>query len=634
MQPPPSPPPDDKPLSVFGRLRFVVGEARKVIVSVPRAFHLVWDAGPGLTSALLVLNVVSALFPAAVLWFTKLVIDSITHLAATGATAADSRRLTHLILYLAGLWVLQGGLGAFSNALTGILRFQVEQHTQILIMRKCGELDIVFFENPKNLDMLENATRGAMMSAWTLVWMLFSLVQTLITLLTFIGLLVRLSWVAALVVAVTTAPQMVASSYFARRRWAMNTARAEDSRLRFYLTWLTGQRDPAKEIRVFGLLEAFLERFRFYCRKFFLQERGLEGRRETVNFVLSFLGNAGAAGIWIYVALRAVARVLSMGDVVLYTQAVSAARGSLVSIFTQGGQLYEQTLFLGNLFTLLDLDPLSIDGALRPPEGSTERWGTRQVPAELTEGIEFRHVSFRYPGTDHDVLKDVSFRLRPAESVALVGRNGAGKTTVVKLLARLYDPIEGQILLEGRELREYDIKALRQCFGVIFQDFVRYALTARENIGFGQVERVNDLPRVQQAAGKAGADEVIERLPNQYECYLGRQFMGLGEDLSGGEWQKLALARAYMRESPILILDEPTASLDAFAEYEVYKSFEEMTAGRMSVFISHRFSTVRVAKHILVLDEGGLVDEGTHDDLMARDGLYAAMFNVQAERYR
>ena len=611
-------------------------EIRKIVVSVPRAFGLVWRAGPGLTAALLLINFLSAFFPVLTLWLTKLAIDRIALLAdqAANGPPVELRPLWVLIGGLGVVWLVHRAMDTLSNTLSGLLRFQVEVHTQTLIMRKCADLDIVFFENPKNLDILENATRGAMMSAWTLVWMLFSLVRTIVTLGTFLVALVRLHWLAMAAVALTTAPQMLASSYFARRRWQMMTDRAEDSRLRFYLTWLTSQRDPAKEVRVFGLSDYLIERFRFYCQKFFKQERGLEGRREITNFCLGALGNVGAVGVWVYVALRAVARTITMGDVVFYTQAVSSCQGNLLSLFTQGGQLYEQTLFLGNLFALLDLKSVEIEGALRGPEGSSRRWGDLPAPVQVRQGIEFRNVSFRYPGSEKWVLRHVSFWMRPGESVALVGRNGAGKTTLVKLLVRLYDPTEGEILLDGRSLREYDLDGLRRFFAVIFQDYTRYWLTLRENIGFGDVGRVEDLGQVKQASGKAGVQEIAERLPQQYETYLARQFMGLGEGLSGGEWQKVALGRAYMRDCPVLVLDEPTAALDAFAEYEVYKGFAEMTAERIAVFISHRFSTVRMARNILVLDNGELVEEGTHEALLARKGLYASMFETQAERYR
>ena len=360
----------------------------------------------------------------------------------------------------------------------------------------------------------------------------------------------------------------------------------------------------------------------------------METRRETTGLFLGLLGNAGNVGIWVYVALRAVGGTLTMGDVVFYTQAADTCQGNLLSLFTQGGQLYEQTLFLGNLFALLDLKPSEIAGALKGPDGSPRRWGDLPAPGRLLEGIEFRGVSFRYPGSDKWVLHGVSFSMRPGETLALVGRNGAGKTTLVKLLLRLYDPEEGEILLDGRSLREYDLDSLRQCFGVIFQDYTRFFLTLRENIGFGQVKWVNELERVKQASGKAGAEEIADRLPDQYETYLGRQFTGLGEDLSGGEWQKVALARAYMRDCPILVLDEPTAALDAFAEHEIYKGFARTSAGRTVLLISHRFSTVRIAGHILVLENGILVEEGSHEALLNKNGLYASMFETQAERYR
>jgi ATP-binding cassette subfamily B protein len=472
------------------------------------------------------------------------------------------------------------------------------------------------------------------MSAWNLVWMLFSFARTMVTLAAFLVVLARLHWLAMLVVALTTAPQMIASSYFARRHWKIRTDLAEESRLRFYLSGLMTQRDPAKEIRIFALADYFLERFRFYWRNFFRREIGLANRREAVNFFLGALSSLGAVGVWIYIAWRAVARTITIGDVVLYTQAASSCQGNLVELFTQGGQFYEQSLFLGNLFALFDLHPAELEGALRGPEGSGGHSGSRPIPVPLRQGIEFKNVSFRYPGSDKWVLRNVSFHLPPDHSVALVGRNGAGKTTLVKLLVRLYDPTEGEILLDGHSLRDYDLASLRRLFAVIFQDYTRYWLTLRENVGFGDVPRVEDLAQVQQAAEKAGAQEIAERLPSAYETYLARQFMGLGEDLSGGEWQKVALARAYMRDSPILVLDEPTAALDAFAEFELYQSFDKMTAGRLAVFISHRFSTVRMAKHILVLEQGELVEEGSHDELLGRGGLYASMFRTQADRYR
>ena len=300
----------------------------------------------------------------------------------------------------------------------------------------------------------------------------------------------------------------------------------------------------------------------------------------------------------------------------------------LESFFRAIGRLYEDTLFAENLLSFLDLSPDSVEGALSRGNQSQIR-----VPRPIQQSIEFRNVSFHYPRSDRLVLKDLSFTLRPEETIAVVGENGAGKTTLVKLLARFYDPSEGVILLDGKDLREYDLEDLRHQIGVIFQDFIRYDLTVKENIGLGQIEHVDNMNRIVHASEQGGTSSLIAGLPKGFDTVLGRTFEE-GVDLSGGEWQRLALSRAFMRDAPILILDEPTAALDAFAEYEIYERFAELTGGKMTIFISHRFSTVRMASHILVLQNGELIEEGSHDGLMREEGQYARMFNIQAERYR
>jgi len=617
-------------------LGFVLQELRRAVLAVPRAFGLLWQAAPLLTGLLGAVTLVQAFFPVVTLWLTKLTIDRIALLVRSAGpiSAQDLRPLWMWLGLLGGVWLAESLFDALSSLLNNLLQFQVEQHTQTLVFRKCTELDIAFFENPKNLDMLENASRGAMMSAWSLLWMLFSLLRTAITLGTFLVVLARLHWLALVIVAITTAPQLPVSSYFARKRWRMATNRAEDSRLRYYLSWLMSQRAPSKELRAFALGGYLLERFKAFSRKFFRQELVLRRQQEISTLGLQLLGYLTTLGIWVYVALRAIARTITLGDVVLYTQAVTSCQNNLVRVFTQGSQFYEQVLFLGNLFALLDLKPREIEGALKGPENAAERWGNRPVPAQIQQGIEFRRVSFRYPGCEDWVLREVSFFLPADQSVAIVGPNGAGKTTLIKLLVRLYDPTEGEVLLDGHNLREYDLAGLRRLFAVIFQDYTRFCLTLRENIGFGDVAQVENLEQVAQASDKAGIENIAERLPNKYETYLARQFMGIGEDLSDGEWQKVALARAYMRNSPAIVLDEPTAALDAFAEHEVYQTFQEMAGKRMIIFISHRFSTVRMADHILVLDNHSLVETGSHESLLARRGLYATMFETQAERYR
>jgi ATP-binding cassette, subfamily B, bacterial len=616
--------------------RFILGELRRALISIPRAFGLVWNAGPLLTFALMIITLLQSFLPITLLWITKLAIDRIVSLATHqgGPAAAELRSLWLLLGLMGGAWLMESIFDALNGILSNLLQFQVEQHTQALVFEKCSELDIAFFENPKNLDILENASRGAMMSSWSLLWTLFSLLRTFIALCSFLFVLARLHWLALLVAALTTTPQLGVASYFARRRWKIMLDRAEDSRLRYYLSWLMTQRAPSKEIRTFDLAGAFIERFKFFSRKFFGQELILQRRRQFSNLATWIFGYLGAIGIWAYVALRAIARTITIGDVYLYTQALGNSQSYLVSIFSESSQFYEQVLYLGNLFALLDLKPQEVEGALRGPEGVKERWGNRPAPERIRQGIEFRRVSFRYPGCENWILREVSFFLAPDESVAIVGPNGAGKTTLIKLLVRLYDPSEGDIFLDGHNLREYDLPGLRRLFAIIFQDYTRFYLTLRENIGYGDVTQAGNLDKVDVAAKKAGLQNIVERLPQHYETYLARQFIGLGEDLSDGEWQKVALARAYMRDCPVIVLDEPTASLDAFAEHEVYETFQKMAGKRMVIFISHRFSTVRMADHILVLENHSLVEEGTHEALLSREGLYASMFETQAGRYR
>jgi ATP-binding cassette, subfamily B, bacterial len=487
-----------------GRWVFFGREMKRVMISVPRAFGLVWRAGPLLTCLLMFITLVQAFFPIVTLWITKLTLDHIYFLVQHGPplVSADFHPLWVLLAWLGIVWMADSLFGALSSLLNSLLQFQVEQHTQALIFGKCTELDIAFFENPKNLDVLENATKGALMSSWSLLWMLFSLLRTTITLGTFLVVLARLHWLVLVVVAVTTAPQLPVASYFAKRRWKMMTDRAEDSRLRYYLSWLMSQRAPSKEIRTFGLGPYLLERFKAFARKFFLQELGLQRRQQFSDMGMHLLGYIAAIGIWVYVVLRAVARTITLGDIVLYTQAVSTCQNNLVSVFNQGSQFYEQVLYLGNLFAFLDIKPRDIEGALRGPEGASERWGNRPVPEQMQQGIEFRGVSFRYPGCENWILRKVSFWLRPNESVAIVGPNGAGKTTLIKLLVRLYDPTEGDILLDGHNLREYDLAGLRRLFAIIFQDYTRFCLTLRENIGFGEVGKMEDAALMTEVLGR------------------------------------------------------------------------------------------------------------------------------------
>jgi ABC-type multidrug transport system fused ATPase/permease subunit len=600
-----------------------------------RAIAFIWKTGKLSTMLLLLINIISALFPAANLFIAKNVIDSITGILINNTSGA-LRNLTIWVVLMISIMVLQHIIGTLQTIVSSWLNLRIDQRAQISIMRKCSEFDIAFFENPTYLNMLQNAHLGATGNIFQVITVFFSVIETNITLISFIVILFQLHWGAVLIIIAATLPRILSNRYFAKRRWEIATGLVEPRRMSSYYSGVVTQRNIAKEIRLFGLFKHFLDRFIFFTDQFRQIEKNYLQKQAGINFLVDLITIAGSSIIWIYVIQRAINGTISIGDIVLYTGAVSSFQGSLAALFSLVGQILQNILFLGNFFSLLDLNPAKIEGALKDPANITGyRSGNVKPPIVLKKGIEFRNVSFKYPQTDKLVINNVSFSLPPNESVALVGENGAGKTTLIKLLARLYDPTEGQILIDDRDIREYDLESLHRIFSVIFQDYTCYPLTVRENIGFGNIEKINDMAQVKKASKKAGAHQFIDRYLNKYETYIGRIFQKSSIDPSIGEWQKICFARALMREeSPILILDEPTAALDVYAEYELYKSFSKMMIDRLTIIISHRFSTVRAAHHILVLHEGELIEEGTHEELMKKETHYKDMYSIQADRYK
>jgi len=619
--------------SITNRRHSFVTELLKVRLAFPRAFRLVWSASPTLTCLVFLLNIFSSLFPLATLWLTKLTVDLITaESQQTAGITADLRQIWMLLGLLGISWQLNKAISSLVSVLSTFLQQKTQNYILLCIMRKSSELDLAFFESPSNLDMIKNAYRGGLTSAFAFVTALFSFLKNSLILLTVFGALARLHWIAPVVTFATTVPLMISSASFARLRWLMVTSRAQENRMSNYLASLLMLRETAQEIRVFGLQNYLLDRAAFYFRLFLNLQLRISSKEQMATFLLSVISNAGALFVWVYIVVLAVAHRITVGDIFFYTGAVSNLQNSLIALFEGGGQIYEQSLFCESLFQLLDTDPSQVDGALRGIHPGT-RCGELRLPKTISKGIEFRNVSFRYPGCENWILRNVSFKLQPNQSAAVVGRNGAGKTTLVKLLMRLYDPTEGAILIDGYDLREYDLDELRSFFTVAFQDYNKYLLTLRENIGFGDVRRIEDMDAIRLAAGKTGLDKLAEKMPDGYETYMGKQFGASTSELSGGQWQTVALARAFMRDSPILIFDEPTATLDAFAEYEIYRAIEEMSTGRIVIFISHRFSNVLIADQIFVFDNGRLVEEGSHAILMNIGGLYASMYTSQANRY-
>lgn len=593
--------------------------------SLPRVSRLVWSTHAGYTFALGLITLIRGFAPAASAWVTKLVIDSV--IAALPPRNGPVSDVIWLVLLQLLITVVTTLLGTASNITQQLLQEQVSNRVRLMVMEKANSLDLSFFENPEFYDKLRQAQEQASFRPVSMVSQTFDLVRTLITFLSMIFLLVRLEWWIALVALVVPIPAFIADSRFGWIGYQRMRRQSPERRQMSYFENVMTTDTFNKEVKLFNLGDFFVSRFRTLANKFYLENKGILIRRYVTNFLWQTISLVANALIYLYVALQAVNGRITLGDLTLFTQAALQVGQSFQGILTGISSTYENNLFVSTLFDFLEYEPKITSPAHPVPVQGYDG------PASRGLDIEFRNVSFTYPGKTEPALKNISFKIGVGEAIALVGRNGAGKTTTVKLLNRLYDPDEGEILIGGRNIKEYDLADLRAQVGVIFQDYVTYYMSAQANIGIGQLSQIENTTLVQQAAAKSGANAVIEKLPNGYDTMLGRWF-NEGTQLSGGEWQKIALARAFIRDARILVLDEPTSSLDARAEYEVFSQFRELTQGKTAIFISHRFSTVRLADRIFVIEDGILQEEGSHLELMALGGRYAELFNLQAEAYR
>ena len=591
--------------------------------NTPEAFRLVWSTSRPAALAGIGLTLIAAVLPAAQAWAGKLIVDAIV--SAIGQGMEPVAGLRYVLPYLALEFVLllvSSITSQMRNLFDRVLQSQLTNHVNSLIINKAIGLDLQFFEDPIFYDMLQNARRQADTSALSIVNSTLQMVQQVITLISLVVLLTRFSPWLAVIVFVSAIPAFLSQSQYAERAFRAVSRRAPESRLLNYLEMLLTGNDTVKEIKLFGLGKPLLKRYQELFTKFYLEDLAIAQRRTWAGLGWGLLSNLAYYGSYAWIVLRTIAGSITLGDMTMFLGIFRQSQSSIRSLLDSLNRLYESNLYLDNLLDYLKLQPM----LMAPANGIT-------APAPIRQGIEFRNVSFCYPGSDTFVLRNINLHIRPGERIALVGLNGAGKTTLIKLLTRLYDPTDGQILIDGIDLREYDLTSLHQRFGVIFQDFVRYQFTVRENIGFGQVDALDDLDRIKNAADRGGAGSIIEKMPKSYDTMLGRRWEK-GQELSGGQWQKIALARAFMRKAEVLVLDEPTSSLDAEAEYEVFRRFGELMEGRIAVLISHRFSTVRMADRIVVLSAGKILELGSHAELMALDGAYARLFNLQAEGYR
>ncbi|ADV27219.1 ABC transporter related protein [Pseudoxanthomonas suwonensis 11-1] len=598
--------------------------------NLPPFLRQIWATSPGLTLASLGLRLVRSLMPVLMLYIGKLIIDEVIRLAGLGVgfdRLGDAMRsgLLSPLLWLLALELavavgsdLTGRLVSYADSLLSEL---FTNASSVRLMEHAATLDLEDFEDPDLQDKLDRARRQTM-SRMNLMSQLFGQVQDAITVVSFaVGLLVYAPWLI-LLLAVALVPAFVGEAHFNALGYSLNFQWTPERRQLEYLRQTGASVETAKEVKIFNLHRFLVDRYKVLAEKFYLANRALARRRALWGTVLAALGTLGYYVAYAYIAWRTVRGDFSIGDLTFLAGSFMRLRQLLEGLLVGFSQVAGQALYLDDLFSFFEIEP---EIASRPD--------AVPVPRPIQRGFVFEDVGFRYPGNEHWALRGLSFELRAGEVLALVGENGAGKTTLVKLLARLYDPDEGRILLDGRDLRDYDLDDLRSNTGVIFQDFVRYHLTAGENIGVGRIEALEDMERIRDAARRGMADEVIEGLPLGYDQLIGRRFK-TGVDLSGGQWQKLAIARAYMRDAQVMILDEPTAALDARSEFEVFQRFKELSRGRTAVLISHRFSSVRMADRILVLSGGKVEASGTHAELMAQGGRYAELFELQAAGYR
>ncbi len=505
--------------------------------------------------------------------------------------------------------------------LDALLADKYTRHVSIRVMKHAAELDLLAYEDPVFYDRLDRA-RVQATDRLGMIQSIGRLVQQVATVVSLsISIMLFSPWLMLLLIA-GVLPAFLGESHFAFLGYAKNFRQTPIRRQLDYLRILGGSREAAKELKLFGLNGFLTERFTRLSDEIYTENVALSRRRLIAGSFLSIIGTMGYYSAYVFVIWRTIAGALTIGTLTFLSGAILQASTNIQQIFSTLSGIADQALFLTDLLAFFDMQP-----TIRSKPNAL------MTPRPIVRGFEFRDVSFRYPGSPRLILDRMNFRLQPGERVALIGENGQGKTTVVKLITRLYDPTEGQILLDGVDLREYSLEDLYREIGVIFQDFMRYELKARENIAIGRVEEINNLALLKMAARKSMADTVIARLPRGYDQMLGGRFDG-GLDLSGGEWQKVALARAYLRDAQLLILDEPTAALDARSEFEVFRRFAELTTGKMALFISHRFSTVRMADRIVVLDKGRIAEEGSHDQLASLGGRYAEMFEMQAASYR
>ncbi len=599
------------------------GGGRKVsLAPLMRGISLIWKSSPGWSLTQGVVLVVQGLLPLLSLYLLKLIFDAVEAAFRDSANGVGFRRVVILIAIAAGVAIVSSVMRALGALVRELQALTLTDTVHEVLHAKSIEADLEYYESPEYHDTLHRAQQEALVRPTRIVAEVAQVGQNAVSLLAIMGLLVSLHWVFAAVLLGAVVPALFVKVYYSRNLYRWLQRRTPIIRRTHYLNTLLTGGAFAKEIRLFGLGAMFKERFRDIRRVVRVEKMRLVTRRSVFELITQVGGVLAVFASLVFIAQRAVAGAITIGDMVMYFGAFQRGQDFFREMLSGLADLYEDNLFLHDLDAFMTLTPRVVD----PPS-------PRPFPRSIAQGITVDGLTFHYPGVEHTVLEDVSFEIRPGEHVAVVGENGSGKTTLVKLLCRLYDPDRGAIRIDGVDLREYAIGDIRRQISVIFQDFVRYHMSARDNVWFGDVSIDPESDRIVAAAARTGADRVIRGLTRGYDTMLGREFEE-GAELSLGEWQKIALARAFLRETQIIVLDEPTASLDPRSEAEVFARFHELARGRTAILISHRLSTIRMADRILVLANGRIVEAGAHDDLMRSGGQYAELYEIQASKYR